>query len=582
MSDDTVAFDAEVFFRNRAPRETQDGQEAENFSEEAFQDEENVPYGEAGEEVELEPQDDEEPQEKRHATNVFANIRLPKIKLPPKSDKPSIFSRLLDFYMEPIVRQRNPEAELTEDGKRRRRKPSKAQIFKEVYLPPVIAGLALVLVLSFIFGSVTNAIKVYKADKEQQTQESVAASEAANEEEQQFNQLLVDAERLAQGYDYQGAVDLLDSFTGDKADYQQQINAKKSEYVNLQASLVEWKDISTIPNLSFHVLINDPVRAFADTEFGGQYNKNFVTVEEFGKILNQLYSGGYVLVDYNSIVADNAGLDGKQSYFPNSLMLPSGKKPVMLTETMVNYFEYMVDGNKDHVADAGGAGFANKLVVDGNGDIKAEYIDINSNTMVGDYDFVPVLESFIKEHPDFSYRGARATLAVTGSEGIFGYRTNTIYVSQVNQEFYDKEVAQARVLVDALREKGYTLASYTYSNQDYAQKSVNEIKTECQNWQSQVVPVLGNVDTIVFARGKDIGDYTGAAGSKFSVLYEAGFRFFVGSASTPVTDVNTTFVHQSRIMVTGTAMFWNQKTFEGLFDCNVILDMANRKNVPKD
>ena len=35
----------------------------------------------------------------------------------------------------------------------------------------------------------------------------------------------------------------------------------------------------------------------------------------------------------------------------------------MLTQTMVNYFEYMVDGNKDGEPDAAGAGFANKLVL---------------------------------------------------------------------------------------------------------------------------------------------------------------------------------------------------------------------------
>ncbi len=80
----------------------------------------------------------------------------------------------------------------------------------------------------------------------------------------------------------------------------------------------------------------------------------------------------------------------------------------MLTETMVNYFEYMVDSNNDGVADAGGAGFANKLVLDENGDIKAQYIDSSNNTLTGNYDFVPILEDFIKAHPDFSYRGARA------------------------------------------------------------------------------------------------------------------------------------------------------------------------------
>ena len=85
-------------------------------------------------------------------------------------------------------------------------------------------------------------------------------------------------------------------------------NIKKAEYLNAKAGLQEWKDYSTIPNLSFHVLIQDPVRAFADSENGGMYNRNFVTTEEFEKILNQIYNNGYVLVDFNSFVSSNVDL----------------------------------------------------------------------------------------------------------------------------------------------------------------------------------------------------------------------------------------------------------------------------------
>ena len=146
----------------------------------------------------------------------------------------------------------------------------------------------------------------------------------------------------------------------------------------------------------------------------------------------KLYTGGYVLVDFNSFIASNEDLTGNRNFSYNPVLLPEGKKPIMITETMVNYFDYMIDGNKDGEPDAGGAGFASKLIVDTNGDIKAQMVDASGQTQVGDFDLVPVLETFISEHPDFSYRGARATLAVTGTQGIFGYRTNTSYISSVN------------------------------------------------------------------------------------------------------------------------------------------------------
>ena len=71
-------------------------------------------------------------------------------------------------------------------------------------------------------------------------------------------------------------------------------------------------------------------------------------------------------------------------------MLPEGKIPFVLSEDDVSYYHYM-DGD----------GFATKLVIDDNGDIKCEYKKADGTVVTGDYDVVPILDSFIKEHPDF-------------------------------------------------------------------------------------------------------------------------------------------------------------------------------------
>ena len=322
----------------------------------------------------------------------------------------------------------------------------------------------------------------------------------------------------------------------------------------------------------------DPVRAFADKEFGGLYNRNFVSTDEFEKILDQLYVNGFVLVDYDSFVSSNEGVDSTQSFFPVPILLPEGKKPVMITETMVNYFDYMVDSNDDGEPDAGGAGFASRLVVTADGSIKAELVDTDGSTKTGNYDLVPILEDFIAEHPDFSYQGARATLAVTGSEGIFGYRINSSYVPTKGQSYVDDQIARAKEVVQALREKGYNLASYTYANKEYLGMTAQQIQSEMANWTSQVTPVLGAVDTIVFARESDLGDYTG---NKFEILYNAGFRIFVKNGDAPYAEVNTSFVKQTRLMVTGNTMAWKSTMFTNLnlFDPNLVLN-SERGNVP--
>ena len=218
----------------------------------------------------------------------------------------------------------------------------------------------------------------------------VAAQEKADAAAAAYQQLLAEAELKATEYDYDGAVEVLDSLTDTSEEVNKELTAKKAAYLNEKSKLVEWKDVNAIPNLSFHALIENPVRAYADKEFGGQYNRNFVTTGEFSKILEQLYNNGYVLVDMKSFVASNQDLTGSMNYSYKSIYLPEGKKPVMITETMVNYFEYMVDSNDDGEPDAGGDGFACRLVVDANGDIKAQYVDESNQTLTGDYDLVPI------------------------------------------------------------------------------------------------------------------------------------------------------------------------------------------------
>lgn len=71
-----------------------------------------------------------------------------------------------------------------------------------------------------------------------------------------------------------------------------------------------------------------------------------------------------------------------------------------------------------------------QLVIDDNGDIKCEYKKADGTVVTGDYDVVPILDSFIKEHPDFSYHGRKGILAMTGYDGVLGYRTDGAYKSK--------------------------------------------------------------------------------------------------------------------------------------------------------
>ena len=518
-------------------------------------------------------QDEEAPESdtQRKTRKPRKHVKLPKLKMP------NVFGRFFDLYFGPLLHKELQEEPVDPDNPRRRRRKSRSQIFKEVYLPPLLTCVCLILVLTFVIGSLSNMIDRRRIEKQNQQSQLDASISAEQQQAAQSELIVKEAEELAAGYNYDEAIAKLESI-GDLTKYPE-IAAKRAEFETAKNSLVEYKDPTLIPNLSFHVLIEDMTRAKQDAELGGSYNKNFVTTGEFSKILTQLYNNGYVLVDFDSFVSAQADLDGNEKFMVKSIMLPEGKKPVMLTETMVNYFAYMVDGDGDGNPDAKGDGFANKLVLDANGDIKAEYIDASGQTLVGNYDFVPILEDFIAEHPDFCYQGARAILAVTGHEGVFGYRCNTSYISTVSQQYYDEQVAGAKAITNALRDKGYTIACYTYKNDAYGKLSVAQIQADLQSWTSQVVNVIGPVDTFVFAKTSRLTEY-GANSNAFQVMYSSGFRYFISNDTSPLTEINDTYVRQNRLMVTGENMQHKSSQFAGLFDTNAVPELSTRGSVP--
>ncbi len=538
--------------------------------------EDEQPYDPEEYDPDYQPEDEEQPS--RHRKERPRKKRqAPKINLP-KIAMPNIFGKFYDVYFAPVFDKGMREPAPDPKNPRRRRRKTPMQIFKEVYLPPIIACVCLILVLSFAIGALSDFIQAKQDEAERQQSHLSSSISAAEQEAQRVQQVMAEAESLVTGYDYDGAIALLQTLDVSN----EEVAAKIRDYSLAKEQLQAYQDPSTIPNLSFHVLIEDTARAFSDATYGGQYNRNFVTTGEFRKILQQLYDNNYVLVDFNSFTGSSKDTSGNDIFQTIPIYLPAGKKPVMITETMVNYYLYMVDGNDDGVADASGDGFASKLVVS-NGEIKNEYVTSSGETLVGDYDLVPILETFIKEHPDFSYQGARATLAVSGYDGVFGYRCVNSFVATKGQDYVDQEKASATAVANALKEKGYTFACYTFEDIPYADKSVQQISSDIQSWVQQVLPILGESNIFIFAKTSGLSGY-GTTNQAFNAIYNSGFRYFITHGTQPWAEVNTNYVRQNRLMVTGEylqhfASYFNNTNYT-LFDASLVIDSAARGNVP--
>lgn len=462
-----------------------------------------------------------------------------------------------------------------------RRKRSRAQVFKESYLPVIIAGIALVLIIVFIVGAITRNSQKRKLEKEASIQNSIAAENEERRQSAEADQLLAEAEALAAGYDYTGAMAVLDTFSGDYTKFPQ-LDETRIRYQEAQAQLVAWEDPSQVVNLSFQILIADPDRAFSNREYGSSYNRNFITTGEFSKILTQLYENGYILVRLSDFLTAETDASGATVFTAKPLYLPYGKKPLVLTQTNVNYNTYMIDGDGDKLPDKDGAGFASRLTLDNDGSITCEMVDREGNTVTGAYDLVPILDAFVAAHPDFSYRGAKAILAVTGYDGLFGYRTNAGALDTFGSDKYSHEIEDATQMGIALRKDGYTLACYTYENLAYGEQGVAQIRADLGSWADEVAPLIGDLDILVFALGSDIaGEMEPYSGEKFTALAQAGFRYYLGfcTEGTRWTTVENDYVRQGRLLVTGSALAHHAEWFEGIFDPPSVLD-SSRGTVP--
>ncbi len=432
-----------------------------------------------------------------------------------------------------------PSPEEIDDTKpivpRPERRKSKQQLFKETYLPFVILGLSVLLSLSFIFGSVGQS----RARAEVKAREERIAELMKNEAEE----LKSRAAAMAAEYDYENAMKTLANYSGG-LNSNTELMSLYNTYKEALNDLVVWDDLSKIPHLSFRTLVTDLDKAAADPDRGSRYQKNYITIDEFSRILNQLYENGYVLVSLSDFAMPYTAEDGSVGVNMTSVRLPEGKKPIILTSEGENYYS--------HTESCGG--FADLLTVNEAGELVC--VDTAGNE--GAFGFVPVLNAFIAEHPDFSYEGARATIALSGYEGLFGM--------ELSQSETIRKVAAT------LRSQGYDIACYTYADMEYADYGAAGLKEDLDKWFAEITPVLGETDILVYPTGGDIKGQEAYSGSKYDALHGYGFRYFVGTGSGESWGMTATqYARHIRTIVSAVNLQQHPDWFEGMFDAATVL-----------
>lgn len=380
------------------------------------------------------------------------------------------------------------------------------------------------------------------ADTEKST-EDTQQDDGLNEGEQTDNEDTEEADEkqenpmeqaalMAVQYDYDGAIELLKS----QPDYESNTDMQSavSDYENTKATCTEYP-LEQITHVFFHTLIKDTARAFDGDSDSNGYNQYMTTIDEFNKIIQSMYDKGYVMVSPHDMAVINE--DGTMSR--GSIMLPPGKIPFVLSQDDVSYYHYM-DGD----------GFASKLVVDSNGEVKNEYIEDDGSVSTGDYDMVPLIDTFVKEHPDFNYK---------------------------------QEVKNAKKVAKAMKAEGWEFASHTWGHKDVAATSLDDLKRDDKKWKKYVAPILGETDMIIFAFGADIGSWEGysADNEKYEFYKSQGYRYFCNvDSSQYFVQITDDYFRQGRRNLDGYRMYYNPEMLSDLFDVSEVWDSSRPTPVP--
>jgi hypothetical protein len=153
---------------------------------------------------------------------------------------------------------------------------------------------------------------------------------------------------------------------------------------------------------------------------------------------------------------------------------------LILFEDDVNYYRYFR-----------GRGLASRLVLDGDGDIRAEHLK-DKTAHFTSADIVPLVDEAVRRHPEFSARGAKGVLALTGYDGLFGER-----------HLGRRPTARGRVreLDKRLRETGWSIASHTFGHINLGEASVTTIARDTARWEKVTEDVIAPTDMLVYPFG---------------------------------------------------------------------------------
>lgn len=295
-----------------------------------------------------------------------------------------------------------------------------------------------------------------------------------------------------------------------------------------------------------------------------------VTVSEYDKMLQSIYDNNYIIVNMNDVWTEYTDAAGAAHMLKAKLMLPEGKKPIILSYDDTCYYNYMLTN-----------GFTYKLVIK-DGEIWSYGLDPKGNTVYSqDLDAIPILDKFIRQHPDFSLNGAKGCLSLTGYEGILGYRTmkDTHGMTAEAEAARQKEIEAVKPIVAMLKETGWYFGSHSWGHINLSTADLATVQADTQRWLNEVGTLVGPTKLFFYPFGArpDGGDVQ-QTGPIFKFLQSKGFRVFASVGIDPYSKIKTDIsaVICDRMHADGDTLRTQRNRYLKFYDAKLVFDAAVR------
>jgi len=371
------------------------------------------------------------------------------------------------------------------------------------------------------------------------------------------NVILEESTRLSRGYFYEEAIALLNA---DNELINHETQSLEANITAQQNMLVLFE--GDIKHIFFHSLILYPEVLFPDLSIPtGGYNEGFIYQSEMIRLLPQLLERGYVLYSINDIFSKDASGVMRQ----NDIYLPPGKMPLVLSiDDPTYHYGQRFAGDGFDRSRTPGAGFANRVVFDENGELATEVITPSGETIITyDGDVHVLIDAFVQEHPEFSYRGNKGIIAATGYMGIFGYDLPDLRTAEIRQEVIN--------ICDKFKENGWLFASHSYSHNRTGfwgpESNPDNISWDIRRWREEIEPVTGQTNIFIAPYGFLLRD------EGMQVVLDNGFDIYcIVDFNQPVS-VYSTHVVMGRIEIGGFALERHANTLNrDFFDVEKVKD----------